>query len=153
MTQLRAQDYRQLFELSSVGQAQADPLMRHFLRVNRKLCALLGYPADELLATTCRDITHPDDRDRDEQAAARLAQGQLDEYAAEKRYLRKDGSILWAALHVTLIRDDRGRPCTPRSSSKTQPSASSSRRPSSRRATGWPWRSTRSAGSSTSTIS
>lgn len=110
MTQLRAQDYRQLFELSSVGQAQADPLMRHFLRVNRKLCALLGYPADELLATTCRDITHPDDRDRDEQAAARLAQGQLDEYAAEKRYLRKDGSILWAALHVTLIRDDRGRP-------------------------------------------
>ena len=51
MTQLRAQDYRQLFELSSVGQAQADPLMRHFLRVNRKLCALLGYPADELLAT------------------------------------------------------------------------------------------------------
>src|SRR5438046_594672 len=66
-----------------------------FVRVNRVLCEILGYTASELTTLTVRDITHPDDIDeRDVLVGCRLARGEITRHQVEKRYIRKDGSVV-----------------------------------------------------------
>src|SRR5262249_2445991 len=95
---------------AGVGKAQADPATGRFLRVNRKLCELTGYTAEELLGRTFADITHPDDRERDLALFRQLVSGEIDEESIDKRYVRKDGSVVWVHLRATMIRDAAGRP-------------------------------------------
>jgi PAS domain S-box-containing protein len=83
-------------------------LDRRWLRVNPRLCAMLGYTAEELLACTFCDVTHPDDVAPSRVLAERLVRGELPRYQFEKRYLRKDGSVVEALLHVGLVRDEQG---------------------------------------------
>jgi PAS domain S-box-containing protein len=80
-----------------------------WLRVNARLCELLGYSAAELAELTVQELTHPDDLDGDLAQAALLADGEIDSYRLEKRYLRKDGSTLWAQLSGSAVRDENGR--------------------------------------------
>jgi PAS domain S-box-containing protein len=105
----REEEFRSLFELSAVGMTQVSPEGR-YLRVNRKLCAMLGYSEQELLDLTLHQVTHPDDRAA---SAARLqtsfANGP-DEYSIEKRYIRKDGAIIWVSINWTVVRDASGNP-------------------------------------------
>jgi two-component system, cell cycle sensor histidine kinase and response regulator CckA len=103
-------EFRATFELAAVGQAQADPSTGRLLRVNRKLCELLGYSEEELLATSFSDLTHPDDRERELGLFYLLAKGELPELAIEKRMIRKDGAEVWVRITASLIRDDNGRP-------------------------------------------
>lgn len=84
--------FRAFFELAAVGAAQADPFTCRFQDVNDRLCQMLGYTRDELLSMTFVDITHPDDRQRDRKHMARLVNGGVPDYAAEKRYVRKEAS-------------------------------------------------------------
>ena len=65
--------------------ASASPVTRRFLRVNRKMCEITGYTADELYGMTFSDITHPDDRDKDLEGFLQLLNGETKEYAVEKR--------------------------------------------------------------------
>lgn len=102
--------FKTMFELSAVGQAQADPATGRFLRVNRAFCELTGYSAGELLGMTFGDVTHPDDRAGDAEAVRRVADGRADSWSREKRYVRKDGRVLWAQVTGTLLRDAAGRP-------------------------------------------
>jgi PAS domain S-box-containing protein len=102
--------FRAIFDLAGVGKAQADPATGRFVRVNRKLCEITGYTADELLARTFADITHPDDRERDVALFHRLVSGELAEESIDKRYVRKDGTTIWVHLTATMIRDAQGRP-------------------------------------------
>lgn len=102
--------YRAFFESAAVGAAEADLPTGRFLRVNDNLCGLLGYSRDELLTKTFFQVTHPDDRARGSEGAERLLRGRIREYVTEKRYLRKDGRIVWAQLAVALVRDRDGRP-------------------------------------------
>ena len=102
--------YRAFFETAAVGAAEADLLSGRFLRVNDNLCRLLGYGRDELLTKTFYQVTHSDDRTRDSEGLARLLRGEVREHVSEKRYLRKDGEIVWAQLAVALVRDRGGRP-------------------------------------------
>lgn len=75
------------------------------LEANAKLCQMLGYTAAEMLLRTTRDLTHPDDRDRHNGLRLQLLARKHDHFAAEKRYLRKDGDFIWVKRVVTLARD------------------------------------------------
>jgi two-component system sensor histidine kinase/response regulator len=102
--------FRAMFDLSAVGQAQADPATGRFLRVNHAFCELTGYSAGELLGMTFGDVTHPDDRAGDAEAVRRVADGRADSWSREKRYVRKDGRVQWVHVTGTLLRDASGRP-------------------------------------------
>ncbi|WP_367154185.1 PAS domain S-box protein [Methylomonas sp. HYX-M1] len=90
------------FELAAVGIALVAPDGR-WLRVNAKLCNIVGYSAAELLAKTFQDITHPDDLAADLRCVRQMLERRIDHYTMEKRYLRKDGSIVWVNLSVSLV--------------------------------------------------
>jgi PAS domain S-box-containing protein len=96
------------FEQAAVGIAQVAPDGR-WLRVNQKLCRILGYRADELMARSFQDLTHPDDLDADLDLVRTVLAGERETYSLEKRYRRKDGTVFWANLTVSLVRDRRGK--------------------------------------------
>ena len=104
------EEFRSIFELSSIGKAQADPSTGRFLRVNNKLCEISGYAEKELLSMTFTDITHPDDRQRDVEIYKKVLEGKINSWDTEKRYIRKDGSIVWVHVNGTLSRDENGDP-------------------------------------------
>jgi two-component system, cell cycle sensor histidine kinase and response regulator CckA len=103
-------EFRTTFELAAVGQAQADPATGRLLRVNRKLCDLLGYSEQELLECSFSELTHPDDRERELRLFYLLAKGELPELVIEKRMIRKDGAEVWVRITASLIFDDDGQP-------------------------------------------
>jgi PAS domain S-box-containing protein len=81
-----------------------------WLQVNRSLCKILGYPEEELLEKTVQDITHPDDLEADLDYMYRLLAGEIQTYQMEKRYLHKEGHVVWILLSVSLVRDEEGDP-------------------------------------------
>jgi PAS domain S-box-containing protein len=101
--------FRAAFEQASVGMAHTLPDGRR-LMVNQRFADMLGYTREELLARTVEKVTHPDDYARDLELAQRVIGGAVDSYAREKRYLRKDGQILWAKVSTTLVRNADGTP-------------------------------------------
>ncbi len=103
-------ELRAMFELASIGIAQADPSTGRWLRVNQKFSAITGYTAEELLGLRIPDITHPDDRQEDAELFERVVRGEAADYRLEKRYIRKDGSVVWVNVNMTVIRDPSGHP-------------------------------------------
>jgi PAS domain S-box-containing protein len=103
------QRFRGTFENAAVGIAHTDPRGR-FLRVNAKFCAIVGYAHAELLQKTFQDITHPDDLAASVEPFAALMREESSGFGLEKRYLRKDGSLVWVELFVSLQRDAAGKP-------------------------------------------
>ncbi|HYL25661.1 MAG TPA: PAS domain S-box protein [Burkholderiales bacterium] len=101
--------YRSTFELAGSGIAHIG-LDRKFIRVNRRLCEILGYPEHELIGMTGRQISHPGDLEVINTQRKRLYAGEIDHVHVEKRYLRKDGSTVWVAFSMVLERDAEGRP-------------------------------------------
>ena len=101
--------FRQTFELAASGIAQVD-LGGRFIDVNRKLCEMLAYSEAELLSRTVKDISHPDDRDTTDRERERMRAGERASVQFEKRYLRKDGSVVWVNLTVALVRNAQGEP-------------------------------------------
>jgi len=100
---------RASFELAAVGIAHV-ALDGRFLRVNRKLCEMLGLERDELLQRTFHELTYPDDLAPDLSRLSRLLAGEVSTFNMEKRYIRNDGKLIWADLSVSLARDEIGRP-------------------------------------------
>jgi PAS domain S-box-containing protein len=95
--------FRLTIEEAPIGMALVDPDGR-FVRVNRALCEIVGYTADELTGLTFQTITHPEDLDADLELAGRLARGELARYSLGKRYVRKDGSIVDVILSGSVLR-------------------------------------------------
>ncbi len=81
-----------------------------WLRVNQRLCDIVGYSYEELQMLTFQDITHPDDLEDQMQYIRQLLSGEIQNYSLEKRYLRKDRSIVWIDLTVSLRRSSQGTP-------------------------------------------
>ncbi|MDP8952198.1 MAG: PAS domain S-box protein [Actinomycetota bacterium] len=106
----REEQYRTIFELAGVGKGQADLETGRLLRVNRRLCEITGYEPEELLTRTFAEITHPEDLDREYYSFERMVRGEIDEYEIEKRYVRKDGAVVWVRVNATAIRDPEGQP-------------------------------------------
>ncbi len=101
--------FRGTFENAAVGIAHTDAGGR-FLRVNEKFCAIIGYAREELLQKTFQDITHPDDLAASIEPFTVLMRGESPAFGLEKRYLRKDGSIVWVELFASLQRNEAGQP-------------------------------------------
>ena len=101
--------FRATFEQAAVGIAHVG-LDGQWLRVNQKLCHILGYSRDELQRLTFQDITYPPDLDADLAHVQHLLAGQIATYSMEKRYVRRDGSPVWANLTGSLVRDAAGAP-------------------------------------------
>ena len=98
-----------IFENAAVGIAQLKP-DGAWLRVNQRLCQILGYSSEELLQTTFQELTYPPDLQMDLDLLARLLRGQIESYRLEKRYVHKDGYLVWANLSVGIERRDDGTP-------------------------------------------
>lgn len=81
-----------------------------WLRVNRALCELLGRSEEELYAISFQDVTHPADLDEDLALGAEILSGRRSSFQVEKRYIRADGTVVWAALSVALVRHADGTP-------------------------------------------
>jgi len=99
--------YRALLDHAPVGVAH-NSLDGKFEYVNGAFCRLTGYSAEELYDKRWQDLTHPEDISRDQQLANQVIGGQLNDYTVEKRYIRKDGSIVWVSLFGNFVADDNG---------------------------------------------
>jgi PAS domain S-box-containing protein len=97
------------FEYASIGKAIVS-LDGHWLKVNQALCAITGYTMAELYGSTFQDITHPDDVQGDNEIIEDLLAGRVEMAQREKRYIHKDGHVVWILLSVSLVRDDHGEP-------------------------------------------
>ena len=101
--------FRRVFEEGPLGLA----LVRrdyHFVKVNSALCQMVGYSEAELLQKSFVDITHPDDVQADVELAQQLLRGEKPFFKLQKRYVKKNGEIIWINLTACLIRDKEGKP-------------------------------------------
>ena len=108
--QQRETEFRAMFELAGIGQSQADVQTRRFIRVNQRFCEITGYSEAELLNLSFQDITHPDDREADLANIRNVTAGKSRHWLSEKRYLRKDGSVIYVEVNGTMIREADGKP-------------------------------------------
>lgn len=100
--------FRLIFDHSPTGMLVQDADGRK-LQVNHSFCEMLGYSEEELRELSIEEMTHPDDRAISMDKVSRLEKGELDAFSMEKRYLRKDGSTLWAVTSVSVVRDSAGK--------------------------------------------
>ncbi|MDP3937171.1 MAG: PAS domain S-box protein, partial [Deltaproteobacteria bacterium] len=104
-----AQRFQKVFEEGPLGMALVDPDFA-FLRINSTFCRMLGYSETDLIGRRFAHITHPDDIDQNVSHVRRLFAGEIPSYTTEKRYLKKNGEVLWASLTSSVIRDTEGKP-------------------------------------------
>lgn len=102
-----ARGLRATIDLAPIGIAHLDVNGR-FLLVNDRLCEILGYARDDLLAHTFQEITFADDIATCIALNAQLSAGDIPSYRQEKRFVRRDGSIVWSRVTVSSIRDAKG---------------------------------------------
>jgi PAS domain S-box-containing protein len=102
-------ELRAIFHQAAVG-IRLSTLDGHILKVNQKLCEILGYSQEELLNKTFMDITHPEDLQCHLKELQKLITGKVETFSLEKRYLHKNGNSVWVNLTVSLIRDVNSQP-------------------------------------------
>ena len=102
------QNFRQIFEEAPIGMAVVG-LDSRYAQVNARFCNMVGYSEEELTSRTTAEITYRDDIVKDKQLARRLL-SRTARTCVEKRYVRKDGEIIWATRTVCLMRDESGKP-------------------------------------------
>lgn len=101
--------FQTVFEQAAIGIALVRPDGR-WLKVNTKLCDFLGYSEEELLSLSFQDVTHQDDLSIDLSNVELMLTGSKEMYCLDKRYIRKDGSLVWGRLTVALVRGMSGQP-------------------------------------------
>jgi PAS domain S-box-containing protein len=104
------EQFRSTFELAAVGKGQTDVASRRLMRVNAKMCEITGYSAEELLTMSFSDLTHTEDREADLSLYHQMMQSSLPSYQVQKRYIRKDGNVIWVQVNVAIMRDQSGHP-------------------------------------------
>jgi diguanylate cyclase (GGDEF)-like protein/PAS domain S-box-containing protein len=103
------EQFRSAMAYAPVGMALV-ALDGTFMEVNHALCRLVGYDEADLLGLTFQQITHADDLDTDLDNLALLTRGAVDHYTMEKRYITRDGEIVWVRLAVSMARDEDEAP-------------------------------------------
>jgi len=104
-----AEEFRAAFEDAPFGMCLSS-LDNQLLRVNQALCQLLGYSKEELLAEGWRGLAHSDDLGRLRRAADEMRIGRAASAEFEKRYIHKQGNVIWVHMRVSVVRDRRGEP-------------------------------------------
>ena len=102
-------EFRVVFENAGIGMGLAGRDGK-LLRTNPALQRFLGYSEGELCERNFSDFTHPDDLQSDEELYERLTSGAADSYQSERRYLRKDGGVVWGRLTASVVRPEKGKP-------------------------------------------
>ncbi|KTD46443.1 sensor domain-containing diguanylate cyclase [Legionella quateirensis] len=100
--------FRSAFDNAAIGMALVS-LEGHWLKVNKSLCKIIGYTEQELLKINFQQITYPDDLQKDLNYVRQLLDGIISAYQMEKRYICKNGTIVWILLSVSLIKDAQGK--------------------------------------------
>jgi PAS domain S-box-containing protein len=106
---LSEERFRRAFDDAPIGMALVG-LTGRWLRVNRPLCDMIGYSAEELLGTDLQAVTHKDDLEQELRQLARVLGGEVPSYQMEKRYFHKNGGLVSVMLSVSLVRDASGGP-------------------------------------------
>lgn len=101
--------FRKVFDDAPIGMGIVGTDGR-FVLVNEALCELIGFSREELSEQTFREITHPDDLDKDVRLVDEMFAGKRRSYQLEKRYLTKGGGMIWGHLTVTILREGEGKP-------------------------------------------
>lgn len=101
--------FRGAFEYSAIGMTIVS-LEGKWLRVNREFVHMVGYSEEELLNLSFQEITHPDDVSLNLSLFDEALRGERETYRLVKRYVHKNGSIIWGRINVSMIKDNRGRP-------------------------------------------
>jgi two-component system cell cycle sensor histidine kinase/response regulator CckA len=101
--------FRSAMHHSPIGMAVVGPDGR-WLEVNPALCKIVGYTRGELLVTNFQSITHPDDQETGMNLLRRMLERQIENFQMEKRYLHKDGHVVWAQLNISLAWNPDGTP-------------------------------------------
>ncbi|MBE9042271.1 PAS domain S-box protein [Oscillatoriales cyanobacterium LEGE 11467] len=101
--------FRAMFEQAAVGIVQND-LDGRFIRCNQKSGAILGYPCEELLAKTLKEISDPEDLALERDSIEQLLCDDIQTFSVEQRFIRKNGSIVWVNITVSLVRTSLGKP-------------------------------------------
>jgi PAS domain S-box-containing protein len=106
---LRQQEERwsATYEHAAIGIVELDA-EGHFLRVNEAICAIVGGTREELLGWKLFGRTHPQDRDVDEELYRRQVAGDIGFYSIEKRFVRRDGRVIWMGVRSSTVRDPAG---------------------------------------------
>jgi diguanylate cyclase (GGDEF)-like protein/PAS domain S-box-containing protein len=93
--------FRTLFEQAAVGVALIETKTGQIVRINQKYCDFLNYTMEDMLQRTLQDVTYPEDRSANIEQNSRLLEGRVLEFSLEKRYVRKDGHVVWGNLTVS----------------------------------------------------
>ncbi|MEM7555162.1 MAG: chemotaxis protein CheB [Cyanobacteria bacterium P01_A01_bin.84] len=101
--------FQNTFEKSPVGMAHMS-IEGKFIRVNQRLCHIVGYESDRLINLTFQEITHPEDLAVDLKYIARVLTGEIENYSIEKRYIHSNKSIIWINCTVSLAKNELGEP-------------------------------------------
>ncbi len=96
--------FRVSFEHAAVGKLQAEPRTGKIIRVNQAFCEMLGYTADDLIGTDGWRLTCPEDLADDREAYRQVLNGAAPRYIREKRYIRRDGTLVWARVSLVIVR-------------------------------------------------
>jgi len=100
--------FRNCFDLPLIGFAITSP-EKGWIEVNDRICSILGYSRDEVVRKSWPELTHPDDLAADIEQFNLVLSGQIEKYSMDKRFIRKDGVIVWTSISVGCIRDPDGR--------------------------------------------
>jgi diguanylate cyclase (GGDEF)-like protein/PAS domain S-box-containing protein len=101
------EDFQRYFNMGTVGMA-VTTLEKEWVEVNDRLCQIFGYPKDELIKLTWVDLTHPDDLAANLQLFDQMIAGEIDSYQMDKRYIRKDKSVVYTTLSSSCHRNSDG---------------------------------------------
>lgn len=103
LSQVNDARFRIIFDQSVFGVAEVDFNTGKFLLINQKYCDLLGYSREEMLQHDYKSLTHPDDWPLSQVHVQALRDGRIPDYTIDKRYLHKDGRIIWVTLTTSLL--------------------------------------------------
>ncbi|MDA8125681.1 MAG: PAS domain S-box protein [Deltaproteobacteria bacterium] len=90
--------FRAIFDQAAVGVAEVELSTGRYLNVNRRLCEILGMTQEEILATTFLAVTYPEDRHSHDDQLALMVAGKIEALTLEKRFVRKDGTVIWVKV-------------------------------------------------------
>jgi PAS domain S-box-containing protein len=103
------EQFRAMFELAAVGMVQIDPQTGRLSKVNERFCAITGYSVDELVGLEFSELICPEDRERSVENFERAMKGNGLDYRSEKRFMHKNGSVVWVNMNAALVRNAAGQ--------------------------------------------
>jgi len=107
--QVSQENFKSIFYQSPIATAIIS-MDQRFITVNKQFLILTGYTLEDLQSLSILDIVHPEDVESNMEKIHRLINGDIEQHRTEKRYIRKNGEIVWINLSVSLIHDEQGHP-------------------------------------------